>query len=381
MIKKILILGGYGNTGKWIAELLLRFSQVDLIIAGRNKIKAEKTAAQLNQKYRSPKTTAAVVDAGNYDQLLQALRQVDLVIVAASVVDDIDKVAQAAIEAKVHYLDTLLSSEKKLNELKKLMPEMKKQGVVFVTDGGFHPGLPAAMVRFAKEYFDELHVAQIFSLLRFNWRDLQFSQSTIDEMIDEFEHYKPVIFENGEWKNVGWSFARRADFGEIFGRVRCVPMLLHELNRVTEKISTLTTTGFYVSGFNWFTDNFILPLVMLGVKVLPREKMGFLKKAFIWSLRKFSSPPFRTSLKMEASGLKKSEKTTMTMVIFHEDGYFLTAAPVVACILQLMNRNFQPGLHFQGMVVEPKSFFADLTKLGIEITMDLPDLFAKIAQT
>ncbi|NOZ60408.1 MAG: KR domain-containing protein [Calditrichaeota bacterium] len=374
MINKMLILGGYGNTGAKIAAQLLRHSRVKLILAGRNKIKAEKLAAQLNQRYGSRRVTAALVDAENFDQLFQTMRQVDLVIVAASVIDNIGKVARAAIEAKVHCIDTLLSSEKKLKDLAALEPEMKKQKIIFVTDAGFHPGLPAAMARYASEYFDELHAAQIYSLLRFNWRNLQFSESTIEEMIDEFEHFKPVVFENGEWKNVGWAFNRRADFSGGFGQVRCSPMFLHELKKISETIPTLTKIGFYVSGFNWFTDNFVLPLLIIGTKILPRQKIGFLKNLFVWSLKKFSAPPFLTFLKLKAEGLQNGKSASMSLEVSHEDGYFLTAAPVVACILQFLNGKIsQPGLHFQGLIVEPKSFFADLSNLGIKISKNFSE--------
>lgn len=48
---KILILGGYGQTGRPLARHLLRQSPVELVIAGRSLEKADAFAAQLNAEF------------------------------------------------------------------------------------------------------------------------------------------------------------------------------------------------------------------------------------------------------------------------------------------------------------------------------------------
>jgi len=59
MDKKIfLILGGYGQTGKLIAELLLQETDVQLILAGRNLAKAQTTANRLNQNFDANRVSA-----------------------------------------------------------------------------------------------------------------------------------------------------------------------------------------------------------------------------------------------------------------------------------------------------------------------------------
>ncbi len=55
----------------------------------------------------------------------------------------------------------------------------------------------------------------------------------------------------------------------------------------------------------------------------------------------------------------------------HTDAYLLTAAPVVAGLIQYLDGKMNAGLHFQALTVDPTKFFADLGKMGIEIREEL----------
>lgn len=52
--KTILILGGYGNTGRALARLLLQESNALLVIAGRNIDKAQGFSDELNKTVKNP---------------------------------------------------------------------------------------------------------------------------------------------------------------------------------------------------------------------------------------------------------------------------------------------------------------------------------------
>jgi saccharopine dehydrogenase (NAD+, L-lysine-forming) len=58
----------------------------------------------------------------------------------------------------------------------------------------------------------------------------------------------------------------------------------------------------------------------------------------------------------------------LRITLSHEDGYLLTAVPVVACLLQYLKSTIrQPGLWFQANIVEPKEFLEDMKRMGIQV--------------
>jgi len=42
----------------------------------------------------------------------------------------------------------------------------------FIADGGFHPGLPAALVRYVAPHFDRLEKANVGSVINVDWASL-----------------------------------------------------------------------------------------------------------------------------------------------------------------------------------------------------------------
>ncbi|MBN2471649.1 MAG: saccharopine dehydrogenase NADP-binding domain-containing protein, partial [Anaerolineae bacterium] len=72
MSAAIFILGGYGNTGLPTAELLLRFSDARVVLAGRNLARAQAAADRLNQQHSTDRVSAAAADASRADDLRAA---------------------------------------------------------------------------------------------------------------------------------------------------------------------------------------------------------------------------------------------------------------------------------------------------------------------
>jgi saccharopine dehydrogenase-like NADP-dependent oxidoreductase len=144
---KILILGGYGYTGKLLARHLLERSDAEIIVAGRDLEKAQTLARQLNTEFSGERATALRADAASAQSLREALRGVDLLLVAAPTTQHAGTVIHAALEAGADYLDVQLDVGK-LAVLNSLAPEIERAGRCFITEAGFHPGLPSAMVRY-----------------------------------------------------------------------------------------------------------------------------------------------------------------------------------------------------------------------------------------
>ena len=356
----ILILGGYGYTGKLLTKHLHSHTDAKLIIAGRSLEKAQAFANLFNNK----NITARCLNAADNLSLVEGLAEVDMLLVSAPTTQYADKVIRAAVEAKVDYLDIQFSS-KKLSVLNEMKPEIDQAGLCFITEAGYHPGLPSAMIRYAAAQMDEIHSGLTAGYLNMG-KELPYSEA-VDELMEGFIDYQAQVYRNGAWTKSGKWQMRNFDFGFEIGNRTCYSMFFEELRNLPEMLPSLMHTGFYISGSNWLTDLLITPIVMLGLKLAPAKLMTPLGKLMWWGMQQ-SPPPFIVALKVEAKGVKNGQPVQFHARIEHTDGYELTAIPVVAFLKQYLDRSARvPGLHMMGQLAEPIRLFKDMQKMGVTI--------------
>lgn len=369
--ENLLIVGGAGNTGLPLARSLLAETSVSLTLAGRDLDRVQAAAAGLNQAFEGGRVNAIRLDVRQPEQAARAFRATDLVVMAAGTTDAAPQIAAAALDAGIDYFDVQLSGAK-TGALLELAGPVAAAGLCFVTDGGFHPGLPAAMVRWAAPRFDRLESAIVGSVIQMDWRRLRFSDNTIDEFAAEIADFQPHRFRGGKWEAVGL-LPQRMDFGPPFGRRNVSAMFLEELRQLPIVYPNLREAGFYVGGFNAFVDWLVLPLVFAGVKLRGRSSPAVhrLGRLLLWGLVRFSRPPFGTVLRLEAAGIRDGSPLRLVMQASHPDGYALTAIPAAACILQMLSpQSRRPGVWLQAQFVEPLRFFTDLGRLGVQIDVE-----------
>jgi len=165
MASTILVIGGYGTTGATLSELLLEHSDANVILAGRTPAKAEALAATLRARYPE-RVSARRADASDPGSLAAAFGGIDMVAVAASSLVHARTVMEAALHAGIDYFDLQMSAAGKLAALEDLRGQIEREGRCFITDGGIHPGLSAAMIRALAPAFASLERADVSGLLR-----------------------------------------------------------------------------------------------------------------------------------------------------------------------------------------------------------------------
>jgi len=368
-VAKILILGGYGFTGKRLARHLLAQSQTDIILGGRHIEKAKDYADQLNAEFTGGRVSACFLDAADRPSLSQALRGVDLLLVAAPTTQHAEGVIRAALDSGADYLDVQLGA-RKLALLQSLAPDIERAGRCFITEAGFHPGLPAAMVRWAAGHLDRLDSAMTACYLNMG-RSLPYSEA-VDELMEVFQSYQAQVFKAGRWTKPGSYEVRKVDFGPEIGVRQCYSMFFEELGALPEMVPTLRELGFYISGSHWFVDYVLTLLVMAGLRIAPRQTKRPLGKLLWWGMQTFPKPPYLVLLKVVAGGEKDGKPMRWEASVSHPDGYELTAIPVVACLLQYLDGSARrPGLWMMGHLAEPVRLFKDMERMGVTVTTAL----------
>lgn len=353
----ILILGGYGGTGRPLTKHLLRQTSCQIIVAGRNLDKAQTFVNSLGH----PRLTAQRVDATDPRSLEQALRRVNFLLVAAPTTHHSEMVVRAALDAGVDYLNVQFSDQK-LAALRAQEREIHEKKLCFVTEAGYHPGLPSAMIRYAASKLNCIYSAQVGGYL--NMGQLPYTEA-VDELMEGFIHYQAQVLKYGVWTQPSSWQMRTFDFGEEVGPRRCYSMFFEELRCLPAMYPTLKDMGFYISGSNLLADLILTPIIMMGLKIAPKRGIRPLGKLMWWAMGR-SKPPYKVMLKLEATGLLRGKQVQLEASIEHEDGYELTAIPVAA-LLKQYDYIRKPGLHMMGHLADPDCLFQDMERMGARV--------------
>lgn len=364
---RIVMLGASGNAGREIAVRLAPGLAAgdELVLAGRDP---EKLARAREAVPGPAQVGTARIDATETPSVRAVVAGADLVVVTLSRPDLVGDLARVVLDAGADWFDTLLSTPAKLNALRALSGEVRGRGRCFVTDGGFHPGVPAALVRWAADQLDELVEADVVAAMRMDWRAATLADSTVAEMLGEFSDFDLVAWVDGRPRRLRWRECPRVDFGPPIGAKSCVPMPLAEMDPLPRLYPGLRRCGFYIGGFGFAMDYLALP-VLMAMATAPALRTATHRFAR-WSLARLASPPppHRLVVRLEARGTRAGAPATAAVSVHGEDGYLLTAAPAVACLRGMLDGTLRrPGLHLQAHLVEPDGFLRDLAGLGVTV--------------
>lgn len=361
----VLLLGGYGGAGQPIARLLLKHTDTQLIIAGRNADRATGFAAELNSEFPGDRVSARAVDAADPIALQNSLSGVGLLLVCAPLTLLAGQIARSALAAGVDYLD-IYYPQRVVPVMQAFAPEIEASGRCFIYQAGFHPGLLAALVRRVAPRFERLDSVRIG--LAMNETHIGSAESA-REIVEGIADYEAFVFEKDRWKNAGTADMQTLDFGPGFGRRTCFPLWFEELRNLPKQFG-IKQLGTYVAGFNWFVDYLVTPLGMLLFWLKKGLGLSFLTRLMRWGTKRFSSPPYGVQMLLLAEGEQDGRPQALRLSLRHPDAYYFTAAATMVCLLQYLDGSIRrPGLHMMGWVIDPERVLTDLEKLGIHVEM------------
>ena len=365
VVSKILILGGTGSAGKLIARHLLAQSDAEITIASRRREKAQSLANDFARQYPG-RLMAVRAEAADEASLRAAFPGHAMVVVASPTPAHVGKVARVALETGTDYLDIQLGT-KKCATLKALSGEIERAGRCFITEAGFHPGLPSALVRYAAAYLDEIERAVTAGYLGIN-SEIPYSDA-VDELVGIFKESQWQIYTDGHWTKPGAWQMRKIDFGGDIGIKQGYSMFFEELRNMPAMYPSLKEVGFFISESHWFTDMVVIPIAIVMLKLFPYATRT-IGRFIWWGMMKFRKPPFRTELLVQASGIHAAQPTEFEAAVSHSDAYELTAIPVVAALLQYLDGSARkPGLWMMGHLAEPTRLMTDMKRMGVKLRM------------
>ncbi|HEY8939901.1 MAG TPA: saccharopine dehydrogenase NADP-binding domain-containing protein [Cellvibrio sp.] len=215
MTKTILILGGYGNFGKRICETLAQVDNVRLLIAGRDKVKAEALCNQLREKKSAASFQAVALDifSESFPAQLAGLKPFLVIHTSGPFQGQDYRVPQACIDAGSHYID-LADDRRFVCDIAKLDAQAKAKNLLVVSGASSVPGLASTVIDFFVHQFSRIDSIDI-AIAPGNRAER--GAATVKAILSYTGHKIPV-FENGEWiYKFGWMSPRKLDFGPELG--------------------------------------------------------------------------------------------------------------------------------------------------------------------
>lgn len=271
-VSRVLILGGYGNFGKRIAESLSLLENITVVIAGRSKIKAQKLCQELALMGAKGELEGASLDI-NKPQFIVELNALspDLVIHTGGPFQGQDySVPEACITVKSHYID-LADDRRFVCDISTLNKKALENDVLVVSGASSVPGLSSVVVDSFIDQFSRLDEID-FAIAPGNQADR--GEATVRGILSYTGHAFPVLSQ-GKWINqYGWMSPRKLYFNTLIGHRWLANVDIPDLELFPNRYGPLKTVNFQ-AGLE-------LPILHLGMVTMAfLAKIGLIKD---WSV-------------------------------------------------------------------------------------------------
>ncbi len=355
------IVGAYGATGRTVASELLKSSESDLLLGGRDPAKLEPLAAELGSRVSSARLD--VLDARSLNDFCA---RCSIILNCAGPVTLLeDRVAQAALRARCHYIDPAGMSIVK----ERMLPhahEIAELGLSFVVSAGWTPGLtellPVYAHALAKSRMDSIESVSAFSSDSGDWSDSALRDGV--SFLRHAELTKPGYFRNGEWVRAKRSEAsRKLDLGDPIGRRRFSLFSMPELAEIGCRLTDCDFLSYsYLSGF-WNA----IAAIMIAMLPLSEDSGVRLLRGMFRRNRLPVAGFVVVHVVGRAAGRPAKLKARITFDTGRE--YWMNDAVVATVARMVCQANgIQPGVHYLSSAVDPVACMTELRRAGVHQT-------------
>lgn len=241
-VRKVLILGGYGNFGKRIAKNLSELKDIVIFIAGRNLKRAEAFCQELSLSDINATLTPVKMDIFSPTLVdeLQSLSP-DLVIHTGGPFQGQDyRVPKACIVVGSHYID-LADDRRFVCDITSLNDQAQAGKVLVISGASSVPGLSSTVIDSFINQFVSLEEID-FSIAPGNKADR--GKATVRGILSYTGHPFSVFY-NGQWINqYGWMSPRRLYFDDSIGKRWLANVDIPDLELFPKRYKSVNTVRF-----------------------------------------------------------------------------------------------------------------------------------------
>lgn len=240
--RRVIVLGGYGRYGRYIARALAELDDIQVIVAGRKPPGRYKANSAIHYQK---------LDANDEMSLKTALADVFLLVNATGLFtgDSRYNVARLCAQTGTHYVD-LADNREHISNFSSLAGEAEQQNVLLVTAAGVSPSLSALLADTLRPEFDRISSIRIY---RSAGNRNPGGPASLRSLLEQIGSTVRVR-QQGRWQNIDfWSNSQVVRFPKPIGRRRCFCVDAPELDALVERFnadSVIYRTGFELSIYN-----------------------------------------------------------------------------------------------------------------------------------
>lgn len=241
-VRRVLILGGYGNFGKRIAESLSALEGLTVIIAGRNFQKSQRICQTLASKRANGTVEPVAIDIykAQFVDELKALSP-DLVIHTGGPFQGQDyRVPEACIAVGCHYID-LADDRRFVCDITSLNERAINSNVLIVSGASSVPGLSSTVI---DSFVDQFLVLDEIDFAIAPGNQAERGEATVRGILSYTGHPFSVL-DKGKWVNkFGWMSPRRLYFGSVIGKRWLANVDIPDLELFPKRYQPINTVKF-----------------------------------------------------------------------------------------------------------------------------------------
>jgi len=355
------IIGAYGMTGSVVSKEIMRTTDLNLVVGGRDEGRAASLATELGVR-----ATARKVDIYDENSLMSFCESCSLIVnCTAPSARVLDIVMKGALRAGSHYVDP---GPAMVENLLPYGTDFEQASLIGLIYTGWLPGVTGLALHhvysLARDSFDGIQSVNVYFEDRSAW-----SEAAFLDMAEEMAHGSPTgMFENGVWKDQNMiRVTRTYEFPPPVGKRRVLAAYSHELEELAKE-ARIPEMGMYIGLIS--LGVLLNVAVIKTLKMDPEKAAGRLRKAWVKAGKKLGEDGIVVA---EAAGKKGSRETRVRLSLYSKSPYFMTGLPTAISVRVILEDKVRArGLNLMCDAVDPAYFLREFEKAGV--TYELVEL-------